>query len=225
MTWKIGEAPYPAARAAKGPTYKVGPYCAMPTCNQPADHAHHLWSRSHMTGPFNWVEVEKVVYPNLLPLCWKHHEDVTGDVRGHRAGIRFEPESGILYWVDGNGESELVWGASTFPAPELPDLCSECGRRKPRKYTIPLDDAARTARPKTRLVLMVPVDERENGVANILDLLSQCAELFGRTENEKYYTLTESLTHVALHYDPEAEEYTGEGPCPTCGRTPVWTST
>src|SRR5215831_10528544 len=133
VTWKIGMAPYPVVKPAVGRRYKVGPLCAMPTCRKPADHAHHIWSRSYMGRPCDWVEVEEQVHPNLLPLCWQHHEDVTGDVGGYRAGIRYEPESGLLYWSDGQQELELVWGASVPVVKSDAEFCGECGRRKPRQ--------------------------------------------------------------------------------------------
>jgi len=170
-----------------------------------------------MGRPCDWVEVEEQVHPNLLPLCWQHHEDVTGDVGGYRAGIRYEPESGLLYWSDGQQELELVWGASVPVVNSGAEFCGECGRRKPRQARadgLPVG----AKRPKTRLVLTVPKDEREDGEAVIRGQLSKCAELIGRSEDETYYTLADVLAWFAFHYDPEAEEYTGEGPCPTCGK-------
>jgi hypothetical protein len=65
---------------------------------------------------------------------------------------------------------------------------------------------------------MVPKDARENGAQIWEELEHQCAELFGRTYDEGYYTVVQALAYVALHYTPEADEYTGEGPCPTCGK-------
>jgi hypothetical protein len=70
-------------------------------------------------------------------------------------------------------------------------------------------------------VFTVPKDEREDGEAIIRDQLSKCAELIGRSENEGYYTLADVLSWFAWNYHPEAEEYTGEGPCPTCGMVPA----
>src|SRR5262252_5392690 len=105
VTWTIGDAPYPLVRGTEGPRYKVGPLCAVPTCGRLADHAHHIWSRSYMGKPYDWVIVEDQTLPNLLALCWGHHEDCTGTVGGYRAGIRYEPASGCLYWA--NGQDEL----------------------------------------------------------------------------------------------------------------------
>ena len=218
MSWSIGDAPYPQVRGAEGPRYKVGPLCAVPTCGRLADHAHHLWSRSYMGKPYDWVEVESGVVPNLLPLCWHHHEDVTGSVGGYKAGIRYEPETGCLYWTNGEGELELVWGTSQNAQPYVTsegERCSECGRRKINKRPVERDKLP--ARPKTRVVFTVPKDEREDGEAIIRDQLSKCAELVGRSEDEGYYTLVDVLNWFAWNYHPDAEEYTGEGPCPTCG--------
>ena len=221
MTWEIGQAPYPAVKGTTGPRYKVGPLCAVPTCGRLADHAHHIWSRSYMGKPFDWVIIEDTTLPNLLPLCWSHHEDCTGTVGGYRAGIRYEPWSGCLYWANGQDELELVWGTSLSAdhVHAQPEVCSECGRRKPRK-TLINESVIRERRPKTRVVFTVPKDEREDGEAIIRDQLSKCAELIGRSEDESYYTLADVLNWFAWNYHPESEEYTGEGPCPTCGMSP-----
>jgi hypothetical protein len=176
-----------------------------------------------MGKPYDWVIVAGVTLPNLLPLCWTHHEDVTGTVGGYGAGVRYEPESGCLYWANGHDELELVWGTSVRADPHVDneaELCSECGRRKPRKRLRPEGAVEAARRPKTRVVFTVPKDEREDGEAIVRDLLSQFAELRGRSEDESYYTLVEGLTYAVLNYHPEAEEYTGEGPCPTCGKVP-----
>jgi hypothetical protein len=229
LTWSIGDAPYPRVKGVQGSRYKVGPLCAVPTCGRLADHAHHLWSRSYLGKPYDWVVVTDpevvsagVMLPNLLPLCWSHHEDCTGAVGGYRAGIRYEPDSGLLFWANGDGEQELIWGTSTSADPRIADtsveLCSECGRRKPRLKAEGV--APRTPRAKTRVVFTVPKDEREDGDAIIREHLSNCAELIGRSENEDYYTLVDVLSWFAFNYHPEAEEYTGEGPCPTCGNDP-----
>ena len=226
VTWTIGDAPYPQVRGVQGPRYKVGPLCAVLTCGRLADHAHHLWSRTFMGKPYDWVTVEDVTLPNLLPLCWSHHEDCTGDIGGYRAGIRYEPESGCLFWhwADNDAELEILWGTSVTADREVhveAELCSECGRRKPLQRSRPEGAVKAPRRPKTRVVFTVPKDEREDGEAIVKDLVSQFAELRGRSENESYYTLVEGLTFAVLNYHPEAEEYTGEGPCPTCGTVPA----
>lgn len=223
MSWSIGDAPFPLVRGTEGPRYKVGPLCAVPTCGRLADHAHHIWSRSFMGKPWDWVVVAGVTLPNLLPLCWSHHEDVTGTVGGYGAGIRYEPESGCLFWVraDDDAEIELVWGTSVNADPHVAEdveLCPACGRRKLR---VKADLPRAPARAKTRVVFTVPQDEREDGEAIVREQLSKCAELIGRSDDESYYTLVDVLSWFAWNYHPESEEYTGEGPCPTCGMVPA----
>src|SRR5262245_40169713 len=101
--WKIGDAPFPRVRGADGPRYKVGATCAVPNCGRYSDHAHHLWSRSYLGKPYDWIEVHDLRVKNLMPLCWRHHEDVTGTIGGYKAGIKYEPESGLFWWVDRQG--------------------------------------------------------------------------------------------------------------------------
>jgi hypothetical protein len=169
---------------------------------------------------FDWIVVENVTVPNLLPLCWRHHEECTGQIGGYRAGIRYDVTEGLLYWVNGDGEQELNWGTSVSADPYVRDeldLCSECGRRKPRKYSEPLPESARAKRPKARVVITVPSDERENGAETLQQLFSQTCELVGRSEKEVYYALVEGLYKLNTSFDLDAEEYDGTGPCPTCG--------
>ena len=205
--WTIGDAPYPLVRGTEGPRYKVGPLCAVPTCGRLADHAHHIWSRSYMGKPYDWVVVANITLPNLLALCWDHHQDCTGDIGGYDAGIRYEPESGCLYWiVDGNEELELVWGTSQAEpyVTSEPEVCSECGRRKPRRKPDGLPK--RAARRKTRFVITCPQDSEEDGWQILREALDNAAELQGRTEHEDYYSAVDGLHWFALNYTPGEDD-------------------
>jgi hypothetical protein len=190
--WQIGDAPYPGARGTTGPKYKVGPLCAMPLCQRPADHAHHLWGRGYMGGSYDYIVVHEETVPNLIGLCWQHHEDVTGSVGGYRAGIKYELD-GTLWWHGKNGDRlEMAWGGPDEFTEDGHVLCPECGRKKP----LPRDESLPKApkRPKARVVLTVPQDALENGAVILEGLFSQVKEKLGREESEPtYYSLCDAL--------------------------------
>lgn len=231
----------PRIKGVEGPRYRVGPFCEVPGCKRPVDHAHHLWRRSFLMGPrrqegrggdFWWVEVpdgeEMRVIGNVIGICWRHHDDVTGKIGGHKAAVVYS--GGALYWVPFDSEppdpSLLVDYKDLIPirpfdgvrqAPvREPERCQGCGRRLPRQ---PRDLAKRKskARRKTRFVVMVPQDSEEDGHALLTSLIDDAAERLGRGEGEGYFTLVDALNWFVTYFNPEAEIWEGEGPCPTCG--------
>lgn len=73
---------------------------------------------------------------------------------------------------------------------EEPDTCPTCGRRKATPKNVKLEPA----RPKVRIRVDVPVDERENGFTIFHSLLDQAREQLGRPEGTPaYFTLIEIL--------------------------------
>lgn len=194
--------PYEPAFPAEGKRYKVGPHCSVWNCGKLVDHAHHVWRRSYLKGDYWWVRVQgsadMVVTKNVIGLCWKHHEDVTGSVGGHRAKIIWVPETETLEWwlLERVGETNvktwLPWGAidteTTSYQPEPIERCPTCGRRmpQPRRAKLP-------KRKKTRIVITVPQDAQEDGAALLTQAIDDAAERLGRTENEEYYTLMDAL--------------------------------
>jgi len=207
----------PRIRGVEGPRYKVGPLCEAPGCNRPVDHAHHLWRRSYLTGDYWWVEVPEalglrtITIGNVVGLCWRHHEDVTGTVGGHKAAFIWR--DGVLLWTPVepfiNKSDQAVVPTRPFEGtPEAPvseqERCPKCGRRKPRKK--PEGLPKRDPRRKTRFVLMVPKDSEEDGHALVTSLLDDCAEKMGRSEKETYYTLVDALNWFLLNYDPAEDE-------------------
>jgi hypothetical protein len=140
----------------------------------------------------DWIEVHEEVVPNLVGLCWQHHEDATGGIGGYRAGIRYELD-GTLWWHSKDGDRlEMVWAETTPHDHAEAEHCPACGRRKP----VPRDESLPKAprRAKTKVVLTVPQDALEDGAAILENLFSQVKEKLGRPESEPtYYALCDAL--------------------------------
>lgn len=190
------------------PKYKVGPLCSVPMCSRIADHAHHIWRRSFLTGDYGWVKLwDGTVIQNLTGLCWQHHEDVTVN-RTHVwwtgscftwnasgfSGALLDPQPLRLGQssVTSDGPKEHEHGPGSV------EKCPTCSRALPREKKPKPDEK----RPREKWAITVPVDERENG-ADVLDvLLKECAVLFGHDEDAKavrYFTVAQALALVVQH--------------------------
>lgn len=205
-------------KGAPGVRYKVPSVCSVPGCSRFADHAHHLWRRSYLGGDFWWVTIPDVgIVGNVVPLCWRHHDDVTGGKDGHKAKIQWadQPAPRGLYWVrlEGEGPREamaLSWQPPTmddpscdmshgFVGPASTARCTGCGRPLKR------EDDGQKRDPKRRRkswLIQVPDDTSEDG-AKVLDLLLEnVAEIFGHdphAPNLRYFTVVQALALVVQH--------------------------
>ena len=195
-----------------GPRYTVGPYCANPSCHRIAEHVHHLVRRSQLSGDFPWVEIHGTTVGNLTGLCVQCHDDITGNLGGHKAAIRWSLADSKFWWSD-----VLATGASieyrqvgpldpqpptpeTFaartPGPEGSDHCPFCGqeqRRRPARAALP---GRRRSNRKTWTV-RVPDEAVEDG-ANVLDtLVGEIGMLLGvgGDSGARYFTLVPSMTY------------------------------
>jgi hypothetical protein len=102
------------------PRYDPNHYCAHPDCDARGAEVHHVWRRS-FAGDVAWVEVTGVgVLPNLVRLCRDHHADVTSDIGGHRAWIRWVEVDGVgeYFWCE-KREGEFVPVFALVPHPPL----------------------------------------------------------------------------------------------------------
>lgn len=100
-------------RGHKGNAYNVHPVCSHPECNRPAQHVHHCWPRSFLRKqPVEWVRFDdgKVV-GNRLGFCVEHHDNLTGEIGGHKARLRWLDE--VMYWED-RRDSRIVQNGETF---------------------------------------------------------------------------------------------------------------
>jgi len=70
---RIGKGLFPTGK--KSPAY--GGLCANPNCDYLATERHHIVRRSHLGGPFDYVEIDGEPQPNICGLCWLCHNAVT----------------------------------------------------------------------------------------------------------------------------------------------------
>lgn len=87
-------------RGHPGNAYDVPQTCAHPSCDRPAAHVHHCWPRSFLRRqPIEWVKYDDgTVVGNRLGFCVGHHEQLTGEIGGYRARLRWE--DGCMWWDD-----------------------------------------------------------------------------------------------------------------------------
>lgn len=194
------------------PRYKVGPLCSAPGCSKIADHAHHIWRRSFLTGDYAWVRLwDGKEMQNLTGLCWRHHEDITlnkaaivwsGNFffwrdQSEMNGINLDPQPRTL----GQAEQAVMDAtpAHSHVGPATTDKCPTCNRAVKTA-----SEKKEAKRHREKWSITVPVDARENG-ADVLDtLLLSCAELFGHDEDAsavRYHTLVQALALVVQHGD------------------------
>ena len=198
------------AKGVKGPAYKVGPRCANPQCSRWADHAHHIFRRSMLAGDYAWVEVNGKVFGNLTGLCHRCHDDITGNVGGHKARIWLDLEKGVfLYHAVHMDEGFTQIGPLDRqpPTPSSADRdervlgpeateehCPFCGGSKRRAR--PSTSSVGPRRRRKTWTVSVP-DDAEDG-AEILDtFVDDIAALLGAGDwherNRRYWALIHAL--------------------------------
>jgi hypothetical protein len=205
----------------KGDKYTVGPFCDAPGCKRPVDHKHHLWRRSFLGGDFWWVRVplsadRTTVIRNVVGLCWRHHEDVTGAVGGHRAWIKWDPEEETFHWLENDGYDHFAAiGTLSLPAPtedaaptptgREAERCPTCGRPKRHEHT----HDPQPKRPRKTWVLRVPADN-EDGALVLDELVESLAEALGMDEYtsqlKRYHVIVPALVFCLQH----ETEFVGE---------------
>jgi hypothetical protein len=217
-------------RGVDGPEYKVGPVCSNPTCNSWSGHAHHIFSRQQLGGPYAWVDVRGYVVQNLTGLCPDCHDDVSSPVGGHKAAIRMlGPEyDWVFTWCRVIGEhadgkvayepvgpigpqpltpEALALSRASGPSPES-DACPTCGHVKRARST-----PAGHGRARKSWTILVPDDARETG-ADVLDaLVDDIALLLGIEPNQtgRYFVIVPSLYFVHQERERFIENLKGVG--------------
>lgn len=212
-----------------GPRYKVAPECAVTYCRNYADHAHHLWRRSHLGKDAAWVILwnDRVV-GNLVPLCFMHHQLITENL----AWIEYDAETHLFHWATKDGDNFHRQEALSYQPPvggEIAtasrsretteddltadqEVCTACGSRRRRRQPASGDAGAQPAarRPRASWSISVPSDERERG-ADVLDELCEgVMEAFGREHHTsgiaRYFAVVEAFTFVIQHRHLLVEE-------------------
>lgn len=191
-----------------GPRYKVGPHCCNPTCGRMAEHQHHLFRRSRH-GKADWMQLpDGTIRGNIVALCYPCHVDVTGEVGGHKAAIRFHGDT--FYWalpIPGHRMTyELV--APIEPQPptlgdevvELaePESCPTCGRGKKKAQK------REPARKRKSWTVQVPADE-EDGAQVMDDYVEALCDIFeleaGGGALTRYHALTRAAAFTLVNRD------------------------
>ena len=213
-------------RAIKdGPPYKVGPHCANPNCESYAQDAHHMQPRSAIGGDYRWIEIDGRIVGNLTGVCRACHIDLTGDIGGHKAAIRYH--QGLFWWALVT-ESEDVSEPSYYlvdpirrqpPTPdqlegeqhEPPQHCPFCGQKRRRP-------APTTGRPFGRRrktwTVKVPAEDEEDG-AEVLDTLVENLALVipnaDASASGRYYVLVPVLAYATMEVDRFLQTMEGTG--------------
>lgn len=101
---------YPFVRGVASTRYPLNKTCAMPTCTEPAESAHHIFPRSLISNDSWFVEIRKVVVeqldrvsskgiPHVIGLCGDGTRGHHGDLEEHRSWIKLD-EDGSFVWYD-----------------------------------------------------------------------------------------------------------------------------
>lgn len=193
------------------PEYKVGPVCCNPGCSRYADHAHHLWRRSALGGPYAWVELwDHTIVGNLVPLCWRCHQLVTEG----KVWMRYEEKDKVVVWDDNTQKypprifpalpvhgAPLVSDHTTrvlLEGPAAGRICPGCHRVIPRKR----EEGEELEAPRRRKTWTISVpDDGEDGALVLDELTSLCRDLFHHSEdkNVRYFTVVQALALVVQH--------------------------
>jgi hypothetical protein len=196
----------PTIRGVEGKPGTLPPGCAAPRCGRMAQQRHHIWPKSYLRGqPYEWVSVDGVLVQNSCGLCMEHHNDVTGDVGGHRAHIRWNTNLQMLEWWEPALSGTDIWACigplkgEETPLVSLPrrrpvqDTCPTCGKRNPEKSK-PL--AKRSSKTWT---VSVPADT-EDGAAVLDEYIDALSVLLGYGDEGKglrrYHVLAVVLAWV-----------------------------
>jgi hypothetical protein len=213
-------------KGVAGPKYKVGPKCANPTCGKWAEHAHHMWRRSALGRPYDWVQLpDDSIVGNLVGLCPDCHDLITGRLGGHKAAIRLAVADLVdnrktFWWcLIGNGSGiRYEFVAPLEPQPPTQDSliaspaneagsdvsCPTCGQPRARRRS-PVSPSGRRRVRKTWPV-KVPADAEENGADVLDEFVEDLAPLLGVEPDKRggygsgrYYVLVPVLYYASLH--------------------------
>lgn len=74
--------------------------CCHPACGETWGlECHHVVRRSETGGPVRWVVINGVVLLNERRVCKSHHRELTGELGGHRAWIRYLEGDGWVWYA------------------------------------------------------------------------------------------------------------------------------
>lgn len=74
--------------------------CAHPGCWEVWSlETHHVVRRTETGGPVRWVRINGVILLNERRFCRLHHRQLTGEVGGHSAWIRYLEGEGWVWYA------------------------------------------------------------------------------------------------------------------------------
>ena len=204
----------PEIRGVPGSRAEMNVTCAAPACISRSQQGHHMWPRSYLRGqPTEWVRLPSgKVVSNVVGLCVRHHNDVTGAIGGHKAMIRLEMGDQFIWLHKGITSQSWVNEGPIHPQPvdgavdnlesqvahhhvELAEgqRCESCGYEKPVKR------APGPKRQRKTWAALVP-DDSEDG-AEILDShVEQIAAYLGLSVEEGIRSVRYHVVEKALYF-------------------------
>jgi hypothetical protein len=204
----------PEVRGVGGPDYKVGARCCNPGCPRWTDHAHHVFRRTdqRLGGAFAWIEIKGVVYQNLVPVCARCHDDLTGGPGGHKAAIKLVGPDFDWVWnwcsvTSVDGEERISPLAPIEPQPlaleefatsrasgdPVPEQCPTCGH-----VTMRARPTGQGRRARKSWTIKVPDDAEEDGAAVLDALTDDLGLILGVEPNQtgRYYIVVPVLYYA-----------------------------
>jgi hypothetical protein len=182
---------------------------------------HHMWSRSYLRGqPYDWVKLPSGrVISNIIGLCMRHHNDVTGGIGGHAAMIRLESDETFIWleadggWVHRGLLHPQPWSADpvdvaparavaaspvhSHPNLEEGETCDSCG------YTRPVKRESMPKRKSKSYGITVP-DDAEVGSDVLDEWVSQFSVILGFGDDVsqrlvRYHVIVAVLAWAGMH--------------------------
>jgi len=222
----LAPAVHPGIRGVEGKARPVEKVCCAPGCISLSQQGHHMWSRSFLRGqPYDWVALPSGrVVSNVVGLCMRHHNDVTGGVGGHRAMIRLESDETFIWltaedtdhgpgWVHRGLLHPQPWSetpvepaapaavrpsaAHSHPDLEPGQTCDSCGYTRPAKRAVGHKRGSKT------YSLVVP-DDAEIGADVLDEWVEQFAVVlgFGTDVSQRlvrYHTMVAVFAWAMMH--------------------------
>jgi len=223
----LAPAVHPAIRGVEGKARPVERTCAAPGCISLSQQGHHLWSRSYLRGqPYDWVQLPSGrVISNVIGLCMRHHNYVTGGIGGHQSMIRLESDETFIWLDEDRGEGEdggwfhmgllnpQPWSTQPVePAPPAPvqpspahshpnldegETCDSCG------YTRPVKRLNMPKRKTKQYGILVP-DDAEVGSDVLDEWVESFAVILGFGDDVsqrliRYHVIVAVLAWAGMH--------------------------
>lgn len=221
----LAPAIHPDIRGVEGKRHPVERTCAAPGCISLSQHGHHMWARSYLRGqPTEWVSLPSgKVVSNVVGLCVRHHDQVTGMIGGHGAMIRMEEDETFVWLTRTMGDDFTegwLWDGLLAPQPfcskEAPkpksarkahlhldpgQTCGSCG------YTAPPTRTERGPKRKSASWNVSVPNDAEIGAEVLDDMILSLATILGLDAGDvtkgllRYHTLAPALAWVIQNRD------------------------